>query len=201
MNCLSQRFCSILPRERILSDVLMSENTTMHVGGPADLFVSPRCIDEIVDIVQICRSEGIPFIVIGNGSNVVFSDTGYRGVVLHLGKAFSDITFDGQILEAKAGAMLSSLSHLAASRSLTGLEFASGIPGSVGGAVFMNAGAYGGEIAQIAEKTTVLSEDGTVRELSNSEMCFSYRSSTAMKSGMTILSSIFRLNPGEKEQI
>lgn len=201
MNCLSQRFCSILPRERILSDVLMSENTTMHVGGPADLFVSPRSIDEIVDIVQICRSEGIPFIVIGNGSNVVFSDTGYRGVVLHLGKAFSDITFDGQILEAKAGAMLSSLSHLAASRSLTGLEFASGIPGSVGGAVFMNAGAYGGEIAQIAEKTTVLSEDGTVRELSNSEMCFSYRSSTAMKSGMTILSSIFRLNPGEKEQI
>ena len=201
MNSLAQRFSSVLPQERIQSDVLMSENTTMRVGGPADLFVSPRNEDEILETVNICRTEGIPFFVLGNGSNVVFSDEGYRGVVLHIGKSFSDITFDGQTLEAKAGAMLSALSHLAASRSLTGLEFASGIPGSVGGAVFMNAGAYGGEIAQIADTVTVLSEDGTVHELSNSDMCFGYRSSTAMKSGMTILSAVFKLQPGEKEQI
>ena len=201
MNSLAQRFSSILPQERIQSDVLMSENTTMRVGGPADLFVSPRNEDEILETVNICRTEGIPFIVLGNGSNVIFSDEGYRGVVLHLGKTLSDVTFDGQILETKAGAMLSTLSHLAASRSLTGLEFASGIPGSVGGAIFMNAGAYGGEIAQVADTVTVLTEDGTVKVLSNSDMCFGYRSSTAMKTGLTVLSAVFRLQPGEKDQI
>ncbi len=201
MNSLAQRFSSILPQERIQSDVLMSENTTMRVGGPADLFVSPRNEDEILETVNICRTEGIPFIVLGNGSNVMFSDEGYRGVVLHLGKTLSDVTFDGQILETKAGAMLSTLSHLAASRSLTGLEFASGIPGSVGGAIFMNAGAYGGEIAQVADTVTVLTEDGTVKVLSNSDMYFGYRSSTAMKTGLTVLSAVFRLQPGEKDQI
>ena len=201
MNSLAKRFCSILPQERILSDVLMSENTTMRVGGPADLFISPLCIDEIVDIVHVCQSEGIPFLILGNGSNIIFSDTGYRGVVLHLGKLFSDIVCDGQTIKAKAGAMLSSLSHLAVSHSLSGFEFASGIPGSVGGAVFMNAGAYGGEIAQVAESITVCTEDGAVKELTNSDMCFGYRVSTAMKSRMTILSAVFKLKPGVKEEI
>ena len=201
MNNLAQRFSSILPQERLLSDVLMAENTTMRVGGPADLFVSPRSVDEILEVVHVCQSEGIPLFVLGNGSNDIFSDAGFRGVVLHLGKTFSDIICDGQKIEAKAGAMLSSLSHIAASHSLTGFEFASGIPGSVGGAVYMNAGAYGGEISQIAESITVLSEDGTVKELTSKDMCFGYRSSTAMKSGMTILSATFKLQPGEKKQI
>ena len=126
----------------------MSRHTTFRTGGPADLLVQPEA-EQIAPILEVCRNEEIPWTVIGNGSNLLVGDGGIRGVVLEIGKQMSDVVIEGTVITAGAGAMLSSIASRAAAADLTGMEFASGIPGSLGGAVVMNAGAYGGEMKDI----------------------------------------------------
>ncbi|MCI5649870.1 MAG: UDP-N-acetylmuramate dehydrogenase [Fusicatenibacter sp.] len=179
----------------------MSRHTTFRVGGPADYFVSPHNEQEIFAVQKVCEAAGLPWFVVGNGSNLVVSDDGYRGVILSVYKNFQKITVDGCCIEAGAGAMLSAISHIARDNSLTGMEFASGIPGTLGGAVMMNAGAYGGEMKQIVRAVRVLTPEGEVKTLEADQMAFGYRTSVVKEQHYIVLSAKLELHPGDREQI
>ena len=143
----------------------MSEHTSFKAGGRADLFAEPQNTDQLRDLMQLLNEESIQYMVLGNGSNVLVRDGGYRGVIVRLGEAFNYIKREGNSLICGSGNLMSAAARFAASEGLSGLEFASGIPGSIGGAVFMNAGAYGGEIAQMLKRARIISKDGS-REFS-----------------------------------
>lgn len=143
----------------------MKNHTTFRVGGPADYFVAPHTEEEIRKIVALCEEKEIPWFVTGNGSNLVVSDEGYHGVILSVYKNFQGIEVEGNRIRAKAGSMLVSISRAAREAGLSGMEFASGIPGTLGGGVRMNAGAYGGEMKDIVQNVTVLTREGEIREL------------------------------------
>ena len=177
----------------------MSKHTTFKIGGKADLLLAPSDEGEICKILRICRSNGIEYILIGNGSNLLVSDKGIRGVVIKIGKNFSDITVDGCRINAKAGALLSSVASQAAANSLTGLEFAAGIPGTLGGAVFMNAGAYGGEMRDVVTETTYIDENCKIKKLTDHG--FGYRKSVFQTNGGIILSVHMQLEKGNKNDI
>ncbi|MDD7739466.1 MAG: UDP-N-acetylmuramate dehydrogenase [Lachnospiraceae bacterium] len=187
--------------DSVLTEEPMSRHTTFRVGGPADYFVSPHNEQEILGVQKICEEAGIPWFVVGNGSNLVVSDKGYRGVILSVYKNFQGILVDGCRIEAGAGAMLSAVSHAAKDNSLTGMEFASGIPGTLGGAVMMNAGAYGGEMQQIIDTVKVMTPEGEVKTLEAGQMEFGYRTSVVKKKHYIVLSAVLKLQAGEKEQI
>ena len=197
---LSALFQDILPREAMEENAPLSRYTTMRVGGPADVMLSPSTENEIAAALHIIRRQGLPFLIIGNGSNLLFSDEGFRGVILRLGKNFSRITCQDGLVYAQSGALLSAVAKAAADHSLRGLEFASGIPGSVGGGVYMNAGAYGGEIAQVLESAQVLM-DGEVQTWLCDHFDFSYRHSALMAEGGVVLSARFRLSAGDPAEI
>ena len=148
MKQIYETLCGICGAPHVLVREPMSRHTTFRTGGPADLLVQPEA-EQIAPILEVCRNEEIPWTVIGNGSNLLVGDGGIRGVVLEIGKQMSDVVIEGTVITAGAGAMLSSIASRAAAAELTGMEFASGIPGSLGGAVVMNAGAYGGEMKDI----------------------------------------------------
>ena len=159
------------------ADEVMSAHTTFRVGGPADYFASPSDVDQVAGLIELCRKCEIPYFVLGNGSNLLVSDVGYRGMIINIMDNMNGITVDGDVITAQAGAKLVRVSRLARDNSLTGLEFASGIPGTIGGAVYMNAGAYGGEMKDIVSYVEVLSMDGTLRSYACDEMEFAYRHS------------------------
>ena len=187
--------------ERVLTDEPMSKHTTFRIGGNADVFVSISNDVELVNLINFLKENNISYFVIGNGSNLLVSDDGYRGVIIEIGSHYNDIRVrDNQII-ARAGAMLSKVSHIALENNLAGMEFASGIPGTVGGAIIMNAGAYGGEMKQIALNIKVLMPDGTITVLSNEEMKFEYRNSRAKKEGIIILQVTYQLAQGDREVI
>ena len=140
----------------------MSRHTTFRIGGPADLFVVPKSVDEIAEVLKICREEKAPYFILGNGSNLLVSDKGYRGVVVQLYRGFGKITVSGEEIHAQAGALLSGIAAAARDASLTGFEFAGGIPGTLGGAVVMNAGAYGGDELHMGYRTSVVKEAGYI---------------------------------------
>jgi len=193
-------FRRVCPPEHIAENALLRDYTSMRVGGPADLLISPAGEEEAVRVLQLAQQEGIPVCLLGNGSNLLVSDEGFRGVVLHLGKNFSAVTCSENHITAQAGAMLSATARAAADNSLEGLAFAGGIPGSVGGAVFMNAGAYGGEIAQVFHRARVYTQ-GSVREFNCEQMDFRYRHSALMDSDGVLLSAEFLLHLGNKDEI
>ena len=193
-------FQGIIPEERIRRMAPLREYTTMRVGGPADYMVFPATEQEIENVINRSREAGLPVLVMGNGSNLLFSDDGFRGVILRIGKEFSSVRCEDGMIEAQAGALLAALSRAAADHSLTGLEFASGIPGSVGGAVCMNAGAYGGEIRQVLESARVYA-DGRIETWSNEALRLSYRHSAVMERDCVILSARFALSPGSRDTI
>ena len=139
-------------REYIIEDEMMNKHTTFKVGGPADLYVIPRSEEELVYAIEVCKSENVPYYVIGNGSNLLVTDKGFRGVIIEVYRQMSDITVEGNCITAYAGALLSKIANTALEHGLTGLEFAHGIPGALGGAVTMNAGAYDGEMKQVLER-------------------------------------------------
>ena len=143
---LYETLCHINETENVLRDEPMSRHTTFRIGGPAALFCTPRTVPQLADTVKACVEAGVPYYILGNGSNVLVSDAGYEGVVIQLFRNMDGIRVNGTELEAEAGALLVRIAHLAAKEGLTGLEFASGIPGTLGGALVMNAGAYGGEM-------------------------------------------------------
>lgn len=179
----------------------MSRHTTFRIGGPADFYLCPHSTKEVQEIVEICKEEKLPYFVLGNGSNLLVSDKGYRGVVIQLWKNFSDITVKDCCIQAKAGALLSKVAAEALEAGLTGMEFASGIPGTIGGAAFMNAGAYGGEMKDIIKSVKVLDTQGEVRVLPKEELKMGYRTSIVKEKGYTVLSVELELTRGNQEEI
>ena len=198
---ISRRFCEIVGENKVLEQEPMARHTTFRIGGPADYFVELGSIEQIRAAIQVCREENLPWFVLGRGSNLLVSDKGYWGVILSIYKDFQKTEIQGETVTVQAGVLLTTLSGKVLDASLTGLEFAYGIPGTIGGAVVMNAGAYGGEMKDIVRKVTVLDQDGEVRTLTCGEMQFGYRTSLAKKKGYIVLGAELTLKQGEKEKI
>ncbi|MBC8561489.1 UDP-N-acetylmuramate dehydrogenase [Jutongia huaianensis] len=186
----------------------MSAHTTFRIGGPADYFVEPGSESVLKELLLLCRETETPFFILGNGSNLLVSDEGYRGVMISL-RGFDEISFrEGEsteagktIMTAGCGVLLSKAAMQAAERGLTGFEFAGGIPGTLGGAVTMNAGAYGGEIRDVIFSARVMTKAGDVRELSAEELDLSYRHSIIQEKDLIVLSADFAFAHGDEEQI
>ena len=195
------RIMDVTSEDACLVHESMKKHTTFRIGGEADLFAAPSSEEELIRVLALCRQEQIPYYVTGNGSNLLISDRGYRGVIIQIGKNLSGIYVMEHEIEAQAGAMLSSVARRAMEASLSGMEALSGIPGTLGGALVMNAGAYGSEMKDIVHSVRVLNEEGQIEELSLDEMEFGYRTSVAQRRSLVILSARLVLEEGEREQI
>lgn len=183
-------------------DEPLKSHTTFKIGGNCIALIEPREISDIIEAVKICRKNNIKFFVIGNGSNLLVSDEGYNGVIIKLKSEFSKIEVEGDYLIVNSGAKLSEVYTVAYENSLTGFEFASGIPGTIGGAIYMNAGAYGGEMKDIVESVEVLDLDNfELRELKNEELEFSYRKSIIQRRNYIVTTIKLKLQKGNKEKI
>lgn len=180
------RLEQILTKDRIRQNEPMKNHTTFRVGGPADIFLTPSA-EELPVVLSVCREEQVPVTVIGNGSNLLVGDQGIRGVVICIGSGMRGIRVDGEKIFLEAGVTLAAAAQQAAKAGLTGLEFASGIPGTFGGAVVMNAGAYGGEMKDVIVSVRVISEDGEILTLSNEELDLSYRHSVIPERGYLVI--------------
>lgn len=179
----------------------MKELTTMRVGGAADCVVYVASVEDVCKVTRFCRERNVPLTVVGRGSNLVVRDGGLRGVVLQLGRDFGSITVEAERITAQAGATLGALARNAMEHALEGLEFAEGIPGSVGGGVYMNAGAYGGEMAQVLRSVRVLTQDGEIVRLEKEELDMGYRHTKLMELGCVVLEAEFVLAEGDKDEI
>ena len=198
---LKQRFQEILEDNRILEAELMSRHTTFRIGGPADFFLVPENADEIKKIIAVCKEKNVPYFILGNGSNLLVSDKGYQGVVVQLYRNFGQIKVEDGRIHAQAGALLSGIAAAAREASLTGFEFAGGIPGTLGGAVVMNAGAYGGEMKDVLKEVTVLTPEGGVLTLQADELHMGYRTSVIKEAGYIVLEATLELKEGKPEEI
>lgn len=188
-------------KEGILKiDEPLCKYTATKLGGKADLFVMPQTIEETIETVRYAYAQEIPLLLLGNGSNMVVRDGGVRGIVLHLAQ-LNKIIVDGTSMHTESGANIIDASKQAAAHSLTGFEFACGIPGSIGGAMMMNAGAYGGEVKDIIVQATVLTKAGELLVLSKEELELGYRQSIIGKEGYYVLSADFELKKGNQEEI
>lgn len=196
-----EELCSAAGSENVLRDEPMSAHTTFRIGGPADFFVTPSTAEQVGRVIAACRENQVPYYVIGNGSNLLVGDRGVRGVILQIFKNMKEIRVEGGKIYAQAGALLSKVAAAACEAELTGIEFASGIPGTLGGAVRMNAGAYGGEMVQVLESATVLDKKGNVLTLPVEEMKMGYRTSVVSRMDYVVLEAVIRLAPGRKEEI
>lgn len=195
------QLCDIVGSDNTYLDEPMSRHTTFRIGGPADYYVTPHSKEEIRDVIQACREAQIPYYILGNGSNLLVGDKGYRGVVIQIFKNFSDIQVEGLGIRAKAGALLSRIAKTAMTNGLTGMEFAAGIPGTLGGAVMMNAGAYGGEMKDILKEAVVLTENGEFLTLTAEELELGYRTSVIAKKRYFVLEAKLALKKGASEEI
>ncbi|HIV53877.1 MAG TPA: UDP-N-acetylmuramate dehydrogenase [Candidatus Mediterraneibacter norwichensis] len=193
--------CHITGEENVLTDELMSRHTTFRIGGPADFFVTPEKKEQIGQIIELCRGRNIPYYIVGNGSNLLVGDRGYRGVIIQVFKKMNQIRAEGEKIYAQAGALLSKVAAAALEASLTGLEFASGIPGTLGGALRMNAGAYGGEMKQVTESAQVLTPDGEILVIPVDELGMSYRTSVISRNDYVVLEAVLKLHRGSQEEI
>lgn len=183
-------------------DEPLKNHTTFKIGGNCIALIEPREVSDIVETIKICRENSIKFFVIGNGSNLLVPDEGYNGVIIKLKSEFSTIQVEGEYLIVNSGAKLSEVYTVAYENSLTGFEFASGIPGTIGGAIYMNAGAYGGEMKDIVESVQVLDLDNfELRELKNEEIEFSYRKSIIQRRNYIVTTIKLKLQKGNKEKI
>ena len=200
-NSIENMFCMTLGSDNVRLHEPMKKHTTFRIGGQADYYLCPHSTEELQKILQICRENKLEFFILGNGSNLLVSDKGYRGVVIQLWKNFSDIETEDNTITVKAGALLSKVAAEALEESLTGMEFASGIPGTMGGAVMMNAGAYGGEMKDIIREVTVLTREGELLTLSKEEMNFGYRTSVVKEKGYVVISAVLQLRKGDREEI
>ena len=190
----------VLEEKQIRRDEPMAAHTTFRIGGPADLFLEPRS-DQVAPLLAALREAGAPLLVIGNGSDLLVGDRGIRGAVIQIGEHMAEITVREEEIKAQAGALLTRVAGQARMAGLSGMEALAGIPGSLGGAVMMNAGAYGGSMADVVASVEVLTEDGQVRNFSSEEMHFSYRHSRIAEEGGIVLSAVLRLSPGDREEI
>ena len=191
----------LLGEEKVKVDEPMKRHTTFRIGGPADYFLLPSSEEELSGILKICKNEELPYFILGNGSNLLVSDEGYRGVIIQLYRNYGDITVKGNEIHATAGALLSQIAAAAKNASLTGFEFAGGIPGTLGGAVVMNAGAYGSEICNVLSRAKVMTTEGEILELPAEELELGYRTSCIPKKNYIVLEAVFELTKGSKEAI
>ncbi len=180
---------------------LMRKHTSFQIGGPADVMVIPSSEEELIKSVKICRANKLKYFVMGNGSNLLVRDGGIRGVVIKINGNFDKIEIKKDIISVQAGALLSTTSKQALKHSLSGFEFASGIPGTVGGAVVMNAGAYGGEMKDIVKTVRVLTTENEILELSNKELNFGYRNSKVKELDWIVLTVEFQLSKSDYKKI
>lgn len=192
---------NFIPEERIKINESMKNHTSFRIGGPADILVLPQDVQEIKKIVAFCKGEGVPFFVMGNGTNLLVKDKGIRGVVIKLAQNFNDIEVNKNLIRCKAGVAVSTIGRVALENSLSGLEFSCGIPGSVGGAVVMNAGAYGGQMADVVKKVSVMDFEGNIYDMSKNELEYSYRYSVLQKGDRILLDVEMELSPGDYNDI
>lgn len=185
----------------VVSDEPMKKHTTFRIGGNADIFVRPESKEQIAEILRMCRSQDVPYFILGNGSNLLVGDRGFRGAVINIMDNMNDIKVDGGIIKAQAGAMLVKVSRAARANSLTGLEFASGIPGTIGGAIYMNAGAYGGEMKDVVIQVTAMDADGEIYTFGADELEFSYRHSVIQQRDLIVLDVTMKLEAGDQKSI
>ena len=196
-----KKLLNILEEENIKVDEPMKKHISFKVGGPADFLLKPKTEEELSEIIKFVKKENIPYLIIGNGSNLLVKDGGIRGIVVELSDNFNSFEIEGNIVKAQCGALLSILGRNALKNSLTGFEFASGIPGTLGGALAMNAGAYGGEMKNIVKTVRLMDTDGNIIELSNEEMEFAYRQSILSRKEYIVLSAVIELEPGNYDEI
>lgn len=187
--------------EQVWAQEPMKKHTTFRVGGCARYLVEPGDVQQLSAVVNACREQKVPYYVVGNGSNLLVSDAGYNGVIIHLFKNMSEIRTEGNHMILQAGALLARAARTACREGLSGLEFASGIPGTVGGALVMNAGAYGGEMKDVVSRVTVLTSEGEPREYTKEQMAFGYRRSRLTEEAGIVLETEFTLHPGRTEEI
>ena len=195
-----EKFWNLLGKDRVLVDEPMKRHTTFRIGGPADFFLLPSTVDEVRGILEICREEELPYFILGNGSNLLVSDKGYRGVIIQLYRNFSNISVEGNEICASSGALLSQIAAAARNASLTGFEFAGGIPGTLGGAVFMNAGAYGGELKDVLKEAVVMTEQGEILTLPVEKLDMGYRTSRIKKASYLVLEARLVLEQGDMDK-
>lgn len=186
--------------DRVLMGEPMEKHTTFRVGGPADYYILPKR-EQLGEVIRTCRDYEVPFLLVGNGSNLLVSDKGIKGAVIEIGREIGQIRVEGERVIAQAGALLSKTAHAALEAGLTGMEFAAGIPGCVGGAVVMNAGAYGGEMRDIIESVTVLTPQGTEKKLTLDELELSYRHSSIIQNHYIVLEAELLLKKGDTDKI
>ncbi len=186
---------------QVLENEPLSKHTTWKIGGPADALIVPANEEELEAVLRLCAVHGVPWCVLGRGSNTLVSDKGVRGAVIKLGGGFDELQFDGETVVAGASYSFIKLSVMAGKEGLTGLEYAGGIPGSVGGAVYMNAGAHGSDISRILQSASIVWEDGSREVLGNAEMKFSYRHSILQERRGIVTRAEFRLAQGDRKEI
>ena len=219
-------FCDLLGEDRVFTEEAMSQHTTFKIGGPADYFLMPDKGEDVGRVIKICKEKEIPYFILGNGSNLLVGDGGYRGAVIQIYRNMSSVTVEGNEITAQAGALLSAVAAAAKNASLTGFEFAGGIPGTLGGAVVMNAGAYGGEMKDVLKEVTVLTPEGGVLTLQADELHMGYRTNNELwekqenniyhrignsekeyqasvikEAGYIVLEAVISLEKGDQEEI
>lgn len=197
---LYKRITEAFPKANIKENEPLSNYSYTETGGPADVLIFPSSTDELIELMQWIKNEDCPLTILGNASNLIVKDGGIRGITI-ITTSITDVSSDGNRITAGAGAAIIDVSQEALEQKLTGLEFACGIPGSIGGAVYMNAGAYGGEVKDCIESVTVLTREGEVHTYSNEEMDFSYRHSYLMEQDDIVLSVTFKLEKGDEKVI
>ncbi len=191
----------IVGEEHCLWDEPMAKHTTFRVGGPADCYCTPGSEEELRKVLVLAREKKLPYFVMGNGSNLLVSDKGFRGLVIAIGREMGEVRTDGVRITAEAGAMLSQIAAAARQASLKGFEFASGIPGTLGGACMMNAGAYGGEMKQVLKEVVCINEKGEFITVLKDEMGLGYRSSAFMENGWIVSKAVIELSQGDAQEI
>ena len=191
----------LIGKERVLIDEPMKNHTSFKIGGPADIMVIPESIEEIQCALKVCIENDVPYFVMGNGSNLIVRDKGMRCVVIKIGDNLKDVKINGNIVTAQAGILLSTLSKKIMAESLKGFEFASGIPGTLGGAITMNAGAYGGEMKDVVKGAKLLDKNGEINHFSLKELELGYRTSIIQRKGYIVLEVELELEKGNYEEI
>lgn len=196
-----EAIAKIVGNKNVLSDEPMRKHITFRVGGNADYYVTPENEQQIVDVISYCRKLELPYYIIGNGSNLLVRDEGFSGVIIEIGSKYNKIQVEENKITAKAGAILARVAAKALEKELTGMEFAHGIPGTLGGAITMNAGAYGGEMKDILESVKVLNAEGEIWLIKKEDLDLSYRHSIVSEKNYTVLEAVIALKKGKASEI
>ena len=196
-----ERFSNLLGNEKVRINEPMNRHTTFRIGGPADYFLLPSSSEEVKGIMEICKEESLQYFILGNGSNLLVSDEGYRGVIIQLYRNYGGLTVEGTEIRAGAGVLLSQIAAAARNESLTGFEFAGGLPGTLGGAVVMNAGAYGGELKDVLKEAVVMDREGNIFTVPVEKLAMGYRTSLVKTAGYLVLEVVISLKKGSQEEI